>query len=110
MLVALVCVCVWTALAVLVVGLAPMKPGVFYPINEANRGKRLGKRTFSYILGNIRKAGGSVRFVFGFSTGHVGTTTFASYGAYEVDDIRSRRVFLLFERAGVPSGTYKKNT
>jgi hypothetical protein len=88
--------------------LAPMKPGVFFPIHESNRGKKLGRRTFSLILANIRKAGGSVRFVFGFSTGHVGTTTFASYGAYELEDIKANRVSLLFERAGVPGNTYKK--
>jgi hypothetical protein len=108
--VGLVSVCVWMTLAVLVAGLAPMKPGLFFHNIVSNRGKLLGQRTFSYFLGNIRKTGGSVRFVFGFSTGHVGTTTFASYGAYEADDIRNKRVFLLFERAGVPGGTYKKNT
>jgi hypothetical protein len=83
-----------------------VRPGTYMPLNEANRGKNLDKIvTFTTQIENIRRKGGDVNFIVGFSTGHVGTTTLTSKSAYNAQEVAEKNVKFVFERAGVPPST-----
>lgn len=84
-----------------------IRPGVYLPSKESDRGKK-PPRTFTSLLDRLQQNGGSVRFVFGFSTGHVGTTTFSHNATYVSSDVKSKQVGFIFERGGVPTQTYSR--
>lgn len=82
-----------------------IREGTYLPARESDRGKNLKKlRSFSSHVRHMRKQHGSVKFVLGFSTGHVGTTTFSSPSAYVATN-SSRDIHFVFEKGGVPPST-----
>ena len=84
--------------------------GTYAPIPESARGKNFGNiDSFSAILKRLNDKGGSVRFVFAFTTGHVGTTSMSVPAGYSAQDIENNNVRFIFEKAGVPIETYESN-
>jgi hypothetical protein len=82
---------------------ASVREGTYLPARESDRGKNLKNiKSFATRLQDIRRQGGDVNFIFGFSTGHVGTTTFSSRKAYVDDDLAKKQIHFVFERGGVP--------
>jgi hypothetical protein len=80
-----------------------IRPGTYMPMNETDRGKNLKSiKSFSERVAEMHKQGGHLTLIFGFSTGHVGTTTLCTPAAYNADEIAQNNVKFLFERAGVP--------
>jgi hypothetical protein len=96
------CVLFIVATMIVLISAINIREGTYLPTNEADRGLNLKSiRTFSSRVREIRRNGGSVTLVLGFSTGHVGTTTFSSREAYMEEDLVARGVKFVFERAGV---------
>jgi hypothetical protein len=80
-----------------------IRPGTYMPMNETDRGKNLKSiKSFSERVAEMHKQGGHLTLIFGFSTGHVGTTTLCTPAAYNADEIAQNNVKFVFERAGVP--------
>jgi hypothetical protein len=79
---------------------------VFLPSDESMRGVNLTSLTnFTNILGELRGRGGDIRFVFGFSPGHVGAASISSAG-FHSDDVRDMNLTTVHENGGVPTSTY----
>lgn len=75
------------------------------------RGVGLQKITpFSTLLQRFAQKGGSVRFIFGFSTGHVGTTTMSNAKLYDTRLVLKNNIRFLFEEAAVPKKAYESST
>lgn len=83
-----------------------VREGTYLPARESDRGKNLKNiKAFSTRVQDIRRQGGNVEFIFGFSTGHVGTTTLSSKKAYRDEDLAKKQIHFVFERGGVPPST-----